>query len=147
MKSLFDQEVFNEISTRLAALTENSQAKWGKMTPGQMLAHCQAPLNIMLEKEDYGLKPNWLINVLFKKSLYNDSPMRKNLPTAKGLKQREPKDFNQEKTKIEVLLNEVNAQRDRQEWAPHPAFGKFTASQYGKIQYKHLDHHLKQFGV
>lgn len=147
MKSLLDQETFKEISARLESLTENSQAKWGKMTVGQMLAHCQGPLNIMLEKEDYGLKPNWLINALFKKSLYNDSPMRKNLPTAKAMKQTTSKDFGQEKSKINGLLQELDAQRDREEWAPHPAFGKFTASQYGKIQYKHLDHHLTQFGV
>ena len=147
MKSLFDQDAYSEIQSRLDKLTENSTRKWGKMTPAQMLAHCQGPLNIMLEKEDYGLKPNWLINFFFKKSLYNDSPMRKNLPTAKSLKQTDPKDFTTEKAIIKGLLYEIDAQRDKTEWAPHPAFGKFTASQYGKIQYKHLDHHLKQFGV
>lgn len=147
MKSLFDQEAYNEIRARLNTLSENSERQWGKMTPGQMLRHCQAPLNIILEKEDYGFKPNWLVNVLFKKSMYSDKPWRKNLPTAAPLKQTEARDFAAEKAAIETLLDEFNAQRERAEWAPHPSFGKFTKEQYGKMQYKHLDHHLTQFGV
>ena len=147
MKSLFDQSTYNEVRSRLDALTQNSERAWGKMTPGQMLAHCQAPLNIVLEKEDYGFKPNWLVNLLFKKSMYNDKPWRKNLPTAKPLKQTEPRDFTKEKAKLEALLDEFEEQRNRTEWPPHPSFGKFTKQQIGQMQYKHLDHHLTQFGV
>ena len=45
------------------------------------------------------------------------------------------------------LLNELNNQRKRDDWQPHPAFGKLSKEQWGKMQYKHLDHHLRQFGV
>ena len=147
MKSLFDQEAYNEVRTRLNALTENSERQWGKMTPGQMVCHCQAPLNIILEKNDYGLKPNWLIKTFFKKSMYNDKPWRKNLPTVPGMKQTEPKNLNQERTELESLLEELHAQRDRNDWQEHPTFGALTKEQWGKMQYKHLDHHLTQFGV
>ncbi|NND11366.1 MAG: DUF1569 domain-containing protein, partial [Flavobacteriaceae bacterium] len=37
--------------------------------------------------------------------------------------------------------------RDKAEWEPHPSFGYYTKDQWGKTQYKHLDHHLRQFGV
>jgi len=147
MKSLFDQSSYNEIRSRLDALTENSEQAWGKMTPGQMLHHCQLPLNILLEKDTYGFKPNWLVNFFFKKSLYSDKPYRKNLPTAKAFKTADAKDYSAEKAVLESLLEEVNAQRNRENWAPHPAFGEFTKEQYGKMHYKHLDHHLTQFGV
>ncbi len=147
MKSLFDQEAYTEVRTRINALSENSERQWGKMTTGQMLRHCQAPLNIILEKEDYGFKPNWLINLLFKKSMYSDKLWKKGLPTAKPLKQTEPRVFTQEKEALEALLDEFDSKRDREEWPIHPSFGKFTKEQYGKMQYKHLDHHLRQFGV
>lgn len=147
MKSLFDQEAYDEIRSRLQALSENSERQWGKMTPGQMLRHCQAPLNIILEKEDYGFKRNWLAILFFKKSLYNDKPWRKNLPTAGPLKQKEPRDFTKEKAALESLLDEFDTQRAREEWPPHPGFGEFTKQQLGQMQYKHLDHHLTQFGV
>ena len=147
MKSLFDQEAIAEIRQRLDNLSEDSQRQWGKMTPGQMLHHCQGPFNIMLGKNDYGMKPNWLAQLLFKKSLYNDKPWRKNLPTAKFLRETEPRDFNDSKEGLLSLLTAFEGERDRSDWAPHPAFGKFTKQQWGQMQYKHLDHHLRQFGI
>lgn len=146
MKSLFETKTYSETLIRLNNLSETSEKFWGKMTVGQMLHHCQGPLNIMLEKEDYGLKSNFLAKLFFKKMLYNDTPFRKNLPTAKFLKESIPKDFNIEKTKLIALLKEFETQKNREDWKPHPGFGYFTKQQWGQMQYKHLDHHLKQFG-
>lgn len=147
MKSFFEDGVYNEISTRLDNLNKNTQAQWGKMNAGQMLHHCQMPLNIILEKDDYGVKPNWLINLLFKKSMFNDKLWRKNMPTAPDFKITDDKDFNTEKERITSLIDELNSIKNREEWQPHPAFGKLTKDQWGKMQYKHLDHHLRQFGL
>lgn len=147
MKSFFEDGVYEEISSRINNLSEDSKANWGKMTVEQMLNHCQMPLNIILEKEDYGVKPNWLINLLFKKSMYSDKLWRKNMPTAPAFKIKDDKNFEAEKSKIENLINELNTQRQRNDWQPHPAFGKLTKDQWGKMQYKHLDHHFRQFGV
>lgn len=147
MKSLFDLESYEEVRARLNHLTENSERLWGKMTPGQTMAHCQAPLNILLGKDNYGLKPNWFAKVLFKKSLYNDKPWSKGLPTAKAMRQKETKDFVKEKKHLESLLDEFASQRNRDDWGPHPGFGHFTKEQYGQMQYKHLDHHLRQFNL
>lgn len=147
MQSIFEENAYKEIKGRLENLNENAKANWGKMNVGQMVWHCQGPLNIILEKEDYGMKPSWLAKVFFKKSLYNDKPWKKGLPTAKFLKTREDKNFNSEKAKLEALLDETYTHKDKSEWNPHPAFGYFTAQQWGQMQYKHLDHHLKQFGV
>ncbi|MGO3184185.1 MAG: DUF1569 domain-containing protein [Aequorivita sp.] len=147
MKSLFNPEAFSETINRINQLSEDSQKQWGKMSVAQMLHHCQGPLNIMLEKDDYGLKPNFLAKLFFKKMLYNDTPYRKGLPTAKALKASKPKNINLEKKNLNFLLDEFEGQRNREEWKPHPGFGYFTKQQWGQMQYKHLDHHLKQFGV
>ncbi|WAC03605.1 DUF1569 domain-containing protein [Lacinutrix neustonica] len=147
MQSIFNPETHQEILNRVDNLNENLQPNWGKMTVGQMLAHCQIPLNVILEKEDYGLKPNWLINLLFKKSMYNDKPWRKNMPTPKRFQVIETKDFNTEKQKLVTLLNELHEHKEKTNWQPHPAFGKLTKDQWGQMQYKHLNHHLTQFGV
>jgi len=147
MKSLFDPTALSEIQQRLKSLSPESSREWGKMTPSQMLNHCQAPLNIMLKRKDYGLKPMWLVSLLFKRSLYNDKPFKKNLPTAKSLKQTTDKDFDAELSKLNELIEEVKSQRETADWGAHPAFGKLTKEQWGKMQYKHLDHHLRQFGA
>lgn len=69
MKSIFSTDAYQETVNRIEALNENVTAKWGKMNVSQMAHHCQAPLNIMMQKEDYGLKPFWLVTLFFKKSL------------------------------------------------------------------------------
>jgi len=105
MKSLFDAETYSETKNRLDILSETSEKQWGKMTAGQMLHHCQGPFNIMLEKKDYGLKPNFIAKLFFKKMFYNDKPYRKNLPTAKFLKESEPRDFYTEKKNLKTLYS------------------------------------------
>lgn len=147
MKSLFDTEAYSEIRNRINKLSEDSQKKWGKMSIGQMLHHCQGTLNIMLGKGDYDLRPSLMGQLFFKRMLYNDIPYLKNMPTAKFLKEKDPKNFNTEKENMIALLDEFERQRNRVEWKYHPAFGYFTKQQWGQMQYKHLDHHLRQFGV
>lgn len=147
MKSIFEETAYKEIKERLEKLKPDAEAQWGKMNVGQMVWHCQAPLKIMLESEDYNIKPNWLAKIFFKKSLYNDKPWPKGLPTIKLLKTKESKDFKSEISKLKPLIDESHAQKNKKEWHSHPAFGSFTAQQWGQMQYKHLDHHLKQFGA
>ena len=147
MDSIFNDAAHQKIVDRLNQLDDSMTPNWGKMTVGQMVWHCQGPLNIMLEKNDYGLKPNWLAKLFFKKSLYNDKPWSKGLPTAKFLKAKEDKDFRSEKALLLTLIHEANAHKTKSEWKAHPSFGYFTKDQWGQMQYKHLDHHLKQFGV
>jgi hypothetical protein len=132
---------------RIASLKETSNPLWGKMSVGQMLWHCQLPVKIATENRAYHGKGNPLVRWLFKKSMYNDSPWRKNLPTVPAMKAREPKDFAIEKDKLLGLLKDLYQVKDREDWNPHPVFGAYTSMQWGQMQYKHLDHHLRQFGV
>ncbi len=147
MKSIFDDKVYNEIVLRVNNLNTNSKGQWGKMTIAQMVWHCQIPLKVAIKNKKTNKKGNLLIRWFFKKSLYNDKPWRKNLPTSSFAKAKEDKDFNTEFETLQKLIHEIYNVRDRKEWNPHPLFGTFTPQQWGQMQYKHLDHHLRQFGV
>lgn len=146
MKSLFEEATFKEILARIDAVDENSQRQWGKMTPGQMLWHCQFPVKIGVRNEHKG-NGNLFVRLFFKKSMYNDKPWRKNLPTSPALKAKEEKDLTIEKTKLKQLVSDFYNCKNRKNWNPHPLFGKLTQDQWGKMQFKHLNHHLTQFGV
>jgi hypothetical protein len=147
MKSILDAQAHSEIKDRLQNLTEHSDRKWGKMTAAQMAKHCQGPLEIMLGHNDYDLKPNWFVNLLFKKAMYSDKLWRKNLPTIRRFKIENDRDLTVEKNKLNALLDELGGQLNKESWGQHPSFGKFTNQQWGKMQYKHLDHHFRQFGI
>ncbi|MDF0717847.1 DUF1569 domain-containing protein [Muricauda sp. 334s03] len=149
MKSLFNSEAHEEILSRINQLSESSERQWGKMEIGQMLHHCQFPLKISLRKHRLD-KPSPMLKFMgkfFKKSLYNDKPWRQGLPTAKGLKVVDDKNFDEEKKALISLIKDFHQEKDKKEWDPHPVFGSFTPEQWGQMQYKHLDHHLRQFGV
>ena len=149
MKSLFDEQAQQEVLERLDRISKETVPNWGKMNAGQMTRHCQLPLETALGKKKIE-KPNFLMTLLiksFKKSMYNDKPWKKSSPTPKAFQVTDERDFQKEATQLKALINEFCATRDQKEREPHPAFGYFTYDQWGQMQYKHLDHHLRQFGV
>lgn len=149
MQNLFDPSVHQAIIKRIASLTPESKPSWGKMNVSQMLAHCV--LVFMVPLSEKKLKGNFFMRMLggfFKKQLYNDTPWKQNLPTAPILKISDEKNFADERQK---LLNVVDkffkAGPDGISKFPHPVFGHFTPEQWGQSMFKHLDHHLQQFGA
>lgn len=149
MKSLFESDAYNEILHRLESLHKDTESQWGVMTVSQMLCHCQKPILVALGRESLP-KSNFLMKLLyksFKSAMYNDKPWKKNLATPKTYKVEEEKEFEREKEVLIGLIHEFYKEKDRETWDPHPAFGHFTHQQWGMLQYKHLDHHLRQFGV
>ncbi len=147
MKSIFEEHAYKEILNRIDNLEAISPAYWGKMTVSQMLCHCKGPIEILLERKPAVGKPNWFFKLFFKKSFYNNKPWRKNLPTAKPFIITGERNFEDEKNELILLIEDLYDEKDREQWPPHPMLGEFTAEQYGKSMYKHLDHHLRQFGV
>ena len=146
VKNLFDTAVKQDIINRINKLTPGSQRQWGKMDVAQMLAHCQMPLGVAVGK--HTLKGSFfikLIGPLFKKKLFNDQPFKQNLPTDKSFKMTDPKDFEYEKQSLIQMINDFSETTMSGE--PHPFFGKLTKEEWSKGTWKHLDHHLMQFGV
>lgn len=147
MQNLFKEAPFREVLARLEKIDASSNPQWGKMNAPQMMNHCQKPLLIALGKTDFGLKKNLLARWFFKKQMYNDRPWPKGMKTPESFKVEEQKDFSEEKDRLTGLIQELYALRDQEHWPEHPVFGRFTKEQLGKMQFKHLDHHLRQFGV
>lgn len=147
MKSLFDDNAYTEIKGRLDKLTTESQRQWGSMSVAQMLAHCNIPIESALGKLELPKSGNWFIRLLFKPILYNDKPFGKSLPTDKNFVIKDDKNFDAEKQRLQKNIQEAYDKNLKGAWLDHPSFGKFTPEQHGKCFYKHLDHHLKQFGV
>lgn len=146
VKNLFDPSVKQEIIERINKLTAQTQRQWGKMNVSQMLAHVQLPISCAYGthqvKGSFLLK---LLGPLFKSVLYNEKPYKQGLPTDPTYVVVDEKNFEAEK---ETLLEQVN------KFSPetvillnHPVWGKMTKEQWSKATWKHLDHHLKQFGV
>lgn len=149
MKSLFDFDTLQEVLQRIELLNEKKEAQWGQMNVAQMVKHSQKPLKLANGKFDLE-RPNPIkrtIFKLFKKSLYDDKPWKQNLPTTKEFVVKDSIDFNIERAQLISDLHEFYKKSTNLYWPEHPMFGTFTTEQWGKMQYKHIDHHLRQFGV
>ena len=148
VKNLFDQKAFEEIYSRLQNLTAQSERKWGKMSAAQMLAHCKEAYKVPLTSKPLKRKPISYIAWLFRPALYNEKPYRQSLPTAPNFIVKDDRNFEKEKAE---MLSITKAFHERGAAGIgdriHPFFGKMTAEQWGKSMWKHLDHHLRQFGV
>jgi len=147
IKNLYDSSVKQEIIDRIHKLTSHTQRQWGKMDVAQMLAHVQEPIHVAFGKRE--LKSHWLLKLigpLFKSKLYNSEPYKQGLPTDRSyIMTGTIKEFEKEKQQLLELIH--NFHESNVIDARHPVFGKFTKDQWGLATWKHLDHHLRQFGV
>jgi hypothetical protein len=149
MKDLFDPVAAAEIQNRLSKLQPDSQPLWGKMNVSQMLAHCIVPLKVALSEVQ--LKRS-LFGKIFgriaKKRMVNEADFKKHLPTAPQFVVKDERNFIEEKQRLQSLIQRfASSDPDSIAKIPHPFFGPMTKKEWGVLQWKHLDHHLRQFGV
>jgi hypothetical protein len=149
MTYLFDKTRSGDIIARINKLTPVSTALWGKMNVSQMLAHCQAPLQVAIGEHE--LKRS-IMGLLFgrlaKKKLVSDKPYSRSLPTAPSFVVKDERNFEEERSKLINIIEKFTAGGpDGLIRTPHPFFGPLTVEEWDKCQWKHLDHHLQQFGV
>ena len=145
--NLFDPSVKQAIIDRINKLTPESKAQWGKMNVSQMLAHVQKPIGIAFgthqPKGSFLLR---MIGPLFKTKLWNETPYKQSLPTDPTfIMTGSDRDFEKEKQELLKMVNSFSESSIVGE--THPVFGKLTKENWSKATWKHLDHHLKQFGV
>ncbi len=150
MKSVFTTTDVNETLERIEKLSPNSTALWGSMSVGQMLAHCCVSYEMVYT--DKHPKPNAIVRLLLKVfvkgPVVGPKPYKKNTPTAPAFRITEPRDFEREKQRlieyIQRVLKDGESFFDGKESL---SFGKLSKEQWNTLFYKHLDHHLQQFGV
>jgi uncharacterized protein DUF1569 len=149
MKNLFEQETVDDVVSRIDELQPTSQRRWGKMDVAQMMAHCSITMDIASGRLNL---PRMFLGRLiapFFKSIYtNEKPFKKNGPTGKALVVADYRDFAREQEQLKVKVRQFyEGGEPRCTRHPHPFFGSLTPQAWSRGMYKHLDHHLRQFGV
>jgi hypothetical protein len=149
MKTIYNEADKNEILARIEKLTPESKALWGKMNVSQMLAHSALGAELSSPASKVKILPISFIGQFFKKSIiHSDMQFRKNSPTSPELKIVDAREFSKEKAAFIATVNKLYTDGGKGVKAPkHPFFGKMTPEEWGILNYKHADHHLRQFGV
>jgi hypothetical protein len=150
VKNLFDATLVGEIKTRLDRLQPDSKPQWGKMNAAQAVAHCTAGLELALGDR---LPPRILLGRILgplvkPKAFREDEPMRRNSPTVQGLVVNDERDLPAERDRLSRMIDRFAAGGPEAcTMHPHSFFGRLTPEEWSMWMYKHLDHHLLQFGV
>jgi hypothetical protein len=148
MKNIFNKADYTIIVERLNNLTANSSRQWGTMNLTQMLEHCaiqlKKALGISVTSKAEGpafFRSNigrWIALYAF------PWPKGSNTPSDMNMERNgvTVNNFENEKIQLLQLLQQV---KQKESFGAHPFFGTLSKKDWGRLIWKHLDHHLKQF--
>lgn len=150
MRNLFEPAAREEVKTRLRGLRPDSERQWGTMNASQAVEHCARSLELAVGDRRpprvlIGRVIGWAIKPL---ALGNDAPMRRNTPTVPGIEVTDTRDLDAARARLLALIDQFGAAGPAGcTTHPHSFFGRLTPEEWSVLMYKHLDHHLRQFGA
>ena len=150
MKNIFSKETTSEVINRVNNLSKTTQPNWGKMSVSQMLAHCCITYEMVYT--DKHPKPNAFVKMMLKlfvkKAVVSEKAYPKNGRTAPQFIIADAREFETEKKRLtDFLLKTQELGEDYFDGKESHSFGKLSVIEWNNSFYKHLDHHLRQFGV
>ena len=149
MKTIFDLNAYQEVIRRVESLQPGIQRQWGKMSVAQMLEHNSRAIEMAIGKRKMQQAfLGKLIGWIFKKDFVGEKPFGKNGPTGPEFIVAGEPDFVETMNKVKSLLSDLHRMGEKGcDGNIHGFFGRMTGAEWGVTQYKHLDHHLRQFGA
>jgi Protein of unknown function (DUF1569) len=136
------------IRDRVARLSPDCTARWGRMSTQQMVCHLTESLKMALGELRVEPKRLPIRYPPLKQLVVYAAPFPKNAPTAPELViTATPLPWSDDVARLETLIDRFTSCAADSEWPEHPAFGRLSRRAWGVLAYRHLDHHLRQFGV
>ena len=146
MKTLFDQAARGGLLTRLERVTAESRPRWGRMNAEQMLTHLVEAMRMALG--EFPTRPKKMLTRIppFRQLFVYWLPWPKGAPTARELLPSSSRAIDDSKRELVRLVNVLGERATQKEWPDHPVFGKLSSRGWGVLGWRHIDHHLRQFG-
>jgi hypothetical protein len=150
LPNIFSKETADQVIARINQLTPETPANWGKMNVAQMLAHCNVTYELVYD--NIHPKPNgfmrFILKNMIKKSVVNETPYKRNQQTAPVFLVKEDKVFEAEKKRLVDYINKTQQLGESHfDHKESHSFGVLNKVEWNNMFYKHLDHHLTQFGA
>jgi hypothetical protein len=149
MQNLFQPEAVTVVIARIDKLQPTTPHQWGRMDVAQMMAHCSATLDVASGRT---VLPRMFIGRVLgpfvRPGFTNNKPFSKNGPTDKSFVIADTRDFALEQEQLKTRVQQFHQGGEALcTKHPHSFFGPLTPQEWATGMYKHLDHHLRQFGV
>lgn len=150
MKTLLDADTQKAFRARVAALSPDARARWGRMDARQMICHLTDAFRVALG--EVPVSPRWTpfclypVRWLFVHTL--PTPKGK-VPTTPEFQRTTPGDWEKDVAEWGAAFDRfvLRSKEESPKWGTHPAFGDLGTEEWGRLAARHSDHHLAQFGV
>jgi hypothetical protein len=151
MKNIFDKTVAEGLISRIDKLNTDSNRVWGSMDAAQMLAHCNVTYEMIYEEGRHpkakGFK-KFILKMFIKPIVVTEKTYKKNSPTAPAFIVKSDKNFDDEKERLVNYIRKTSELGTAHfEGKESNSFGVLNSTEWNNMLFKHLDHHLSQFGV
>jgi hypothetical protein len=149
MGTLAEPESRNACLTRLARLDSTDKPRWGRMTAHQMVCHLNDSFSVGAGTRYASSVSTFLQRTVVKwVALRTEFPWPHGVPTRPEIEQGRggtpPSDWQRDCGALQRSITEF---ADRRTFGLHPIFGEMSRGDWLAWGYKHVDHHLRQFGV
>jgi len=150
MSSFFHEPDYHALLRRVDTLSPDSQRRWGRMTVQGMVCHLNDAFLLMLGDRATRAKGNLFLRTVVRFVAFSTPiPWPKGAKTAPEADQEQtgtpPGDFDRDVSTLRSLMERFD--KEGRGGLYHPIFGNLTPGEVGRWGYRHLDHHLRQFGV
>ena len=148
MKSMWQDETRREVSDRIGQLARDRKGEWGRMSSQQMVCHLIGSVQMAIGEK--AIANRWTPFRIpgVKEFVLYIAPFPKNVPTATELVVTStPNPWDRDVAELRQTIDRFVGRGREARWPEHPAFGTLSGSQWGVLVYRHVDHHLRQFGV
>jgi hypothetical protein len=148
MNSILNESERGAICDRLRSLSTSSTARWGQMSVTGMLQHLRLSAQMAVGELTVPSKAKRAFQMFpLKHLILYVVPFPKGAPTAPELLPDDAAPFEDERAAVLALLERIGTGPQEGGGPAHPLFGPLSWREWGAATYKHVDHHLKQFGV
>jgi hypothetical protein len=121
------------------------------MTVQQILPHLADPFRYSLGEKSAKDMANPFFKSVFGKLIVRFLPWPKSSPTAReflpGKGMTEPVDFSTDKQSLLLLIHRFVNSPENLKFKNHPLFGELSRQDVGRLYWRHIDHHLRQFNA
>ncbi len=147
MKSLWSKEARDEVGQRVGRLRADSERRWGTLGAGQAVCHLSDQLRLALGDlpEPTPVGPFRFRPLAY--ALIHWLPWPKGVESPDGAFTTAPEEFERDRRQLLDLIERFPTRPRDDKWPAHGSFGPLDADDWGVLSYRHLDHHLRQFGV
>jgi uncharacterized protein DUF1569 len=147
MKTLLDAAHRQEILQRLEQVPADRRPFWGSMNAAQMVGHVTDTMRAPLGELQAAPKKSFLQNPILRHAMIYWIPFPKGVPTAPEFVHSGQDDFAKNMSELKGAVDRFVARASRGPLPPHVIFGDISNKDWGVQMYKHIDHHLRQFGA